>query len=176
MKTPVWRSPGLPGLPPHRSRLTFSHIPTDRHAALRTGPGAGGLAVDFRKTHFGCVSLKIDSRAAKVNPKVMTFRTWPEFFFFVHAEKFRPAPEPHNSAMAPAANRCNSESAPAAPAAECCKRESQPLQPLKVRSRTCHRRCRVLQTAADAESHPPRLLQPLRATTAGAKIAESARR
>jgi hypothetical protein len=83
-KAPVRRSPGLPGLPglpPHRSRLTFSHIPTDRCAAQRTGPGADGPAVDFRKTHFRCVWLKIDSRAAKINPKVMTFRTWPKSVF-----------------------------------------------------------------------------------------------
>ena len=75
------RSPGSPDYLPTGLDLTFSHIPTDRHAALRTGPGADEPAVDFRKTHFGCVSLKIDSRAAKVNPIVMTFRTWPKIFF-----------------------------------------------------------------------------------------------
>jgi hypothetical protein len=78
----VWKCPGLPGQLPHRSRLTFSHIPTDRCAVGRTGAGADGPAVDSRQTHFWCVWLKIDSRAAKVNLESPPFRTRSGFFFF----------------------------------------------------------------------------------------------
>ena len=74
----MWKCPGLPGQLPHRSRLTFSHIPTDRCAAGRTGAGADGPAVDSRQTHFWCVWLKIDSRAAKVSLENPPFRTWSE--------------------------------------------------------------------------------------------------
>ena len=74
----MWKCPGLPGPLPHRSRLTFSHIPTDRCAAGRTGAGADGPAVDSRQTHFWCVWLKIDSRAAKVSLENPPLRTWSE--------------------------------------------------------------------------------------------------
>jgi len=81
-KPTVWKCPGLPGPLPYRSRPTFSHIPTDRCAVGRTGAGADGPAADSRQTHFGCVWLKIDSRAAKVSLENPPFRTWSKTRFF----------------------------------------------------------------------------------------------
>lgn len=69
--------------------MTFSHIPTDRCAVGRTGAGADGPAADSRQTHFWCVWLKIDSRAAKVNLENPPFRTLSKSFFFLS----RPTPE-----------------------------------------------------------------------------------
>ena len=125
----VWKCPGLPGQLPHRSRLTFSHIPTDRCAVGRTGAGADGPAVDSRQTHFWCVSLKIDSRAAKVSHENPPFRTWSKsssFFFRTNAQKAR---RDAHSAATPQ-QRLHATAAHAANHCTRCTRRSAATQPL----------------------------------------------
>lgn len=96
---PLW-APAAPAVATHHtgtrcpafaSGLPLPHIPTDRCAAARTGGGADGPAADSRKTYFWRVPLKIDSRAAKINPELPPFWTLSKFIFLTFGKPGRGA-------------------------------------------------------------------------------------